>query len=112
MTDSDFFDAHPRRLSFLRAARPEEDCSLVLVSRINRGLWWRRLRRVTDTAASFQSSPTRATEDDCRQILAETRTVKPGYRWRKHLGPKPSPQHTIDRIDNNGGYRPRNARVA
>jgi len=33
-------------------------------------------------------------------------------RWLDYVGPKPSPKHTLDRVDNNRGYEPGNVRWA
>ncbi len=44
-------------------------------------------------------------------------TIYPEWResflaFFEHIGPAPSPKHSVDRIDNNDGYRPHNVRWA
>lgn len=34
------------------------------------------------------------------------------WAFRNHIGPKPSPKHSVDRIDNDKGYEPGNVRWA
>jgi hypothetical protein len=84
MTDADrsYLDARPRRTLFLRAAWPDEDCALVLVSRINAGMRWRRIQNPTGTAGDYLDRPERASEEACAQIASELEPPKyRGRRW-------------------------------
>ena len=45
-------------------------------------------------------------------VCAEWRGHEGFDRWLAHIGPKPTPQHQMDRIDNDRGYEPGNVRWA
>lgn len=44
------------------------------------------------------------------QVCEEWRSEMGFYKFLEHVGPKPSPEHSLDRINNDGNYEPGNVR--
>lgn len=76
-----------------------------------------RGRKVTPTYRSFTSMWTRCSNPQAtRYAFYGARGISVCSRWKSFenfladVGEKPSPSHSLDRIDNNGNYEPGNVR--